>query len=70
MKSLIFSLFCSLLFWGGQAQNITRITLANPDLITCEVDRTLMINLSKEGTVISFGTEDNWGADVKLYGPY
>jgi hypothetical protein len=46
------------------AQKIGRITLSSSeksDIITYEADKTLLINFSKDGKILNWGTEDHWG---------
>ena len=53
------------------AQKVGRITLAmdnNADIITYEADKTLLINFSKDGKILNWGTEDNWGRLLNYMG--
>jgi len=52
------------------AQKVGRITLTmgSADVITYEADKTLLINISKDGNIIGWGIEDSWGKLLKYMG--
>ena len=48
----------------GLCQKLGRITISSSeqsDILTYQPDKTLLINFSKDGKILNWGTEDNWG---------
>jgi hypothetical protein len=71
MKKIAFIII--LLFVSAQifAQKVGRITLLSNeqgDIITFEPDKTLLINFSKDGKILNWGTEDSWGKLLNYMG--
>lgn len=60
MNKLYFTLILALLFTPAFAQNVAQITIDNrgkEDIITFLVDESVVVNLTKDGRIIDWGTE-------------
>ncbi len=61
MRKFYFVVFSSFLFAPAFAQSLARITIdnsSNSDIISFLVDETVLINVSEDGKIIEWGTED------------
>ena len=71
MKKIIATLITFVLCTAMFAQNVTRITLfanSSSDVITCQAEQNLLINISKDGNIIDYGVEDYWNRLLKFMG--